>query len=132
MLVRHPVTMPAWWRSLPSLPGGCDITVSLPLSTGQPRDVVWDSSLSDPANRHQPGGQYRPITVAYPDSLMPADGNPVADLLIPPAIIAAQEDWWAMIRHGALRIFDLRMGPVLAVLMPILTAHVDATARPPQ
>jgi hypothetical protein len=96
-----------WATSLPTVPTGWTLTVSL----GHP------ALLPIPATLRSRG--YEVVGVATARAPV---GRSV-DVLVPAALRAQHPDWWERIGSHATRIFDLRMGPVLAVLGNELALH---------
>jgi hypothetical protein len=52
------------------------------------------------------------------------------DVLVPATLRAAHPDWWARLGRRASRIFDLQLGPVLAVLGSQLALHDQSRVTP--
>ena len=111
LLVRVTATGPAWVGSLPEVPAGAEVTVTLgrpellPVDTGAVRSrgyrIVGTASAT------------RPI-------------GDVVDLLVPSELRSGAPGWWAQLRDGAERVFDLALGPVQRMLHAELALHVHA------
>ncbi len=108
VLLRLPAEDPAWAESLPPVPGGASVTVTL----GHP-DLVPE----DPTGLWAAG--YRVVGVASEERPIGA----VVDLLVPAELRAAAPEWWQQVLARARRAFDLRLGPVLSVLDAELAMH---------
>lgn len=111
LLVRVPAASSAWPRTLPAVPAGATVTVTLGRATLLPDD--GDGLV---------GSGYRVAGVA-------ADHRPlgdVVDLLVTPALREAEPAWWAEVRGRADRVFDLRFGPVAALLAAEIALHLEA------
>lgn len=113
VLVRVRATGNGWARSLPPVPTGVVLTVSV----GSP------DLLPTPADDLVAGG-YRIVGVAA----APRQVAGVIDVLVPATLRQAHPDWWARFAPLALRVFDLRLGPVREVLAPELDLHLAAGA----
>jgi hypothetical protein len=116
VLVRLPVPDGAWVATLPPVPAGWTLTVSI----GHPAllPIARDDLLAR---------GYQVVGVA-------TDRAPVGrsvDVLVPGALRAAEPRWWQAFGRHATRIFDLRMGPVQALLGSQLALHEQAMAGPP-
>lgn len=111
VLVRIPVPGRTWLRLLPPVPAGWTLTVTL--GTADLGPVPADDLVAC---------GYRIAGVA------PGDHPPgrIVDVLVPPEVRTAHPDWWASLRVLADRLFDLRMGPVQAVLAAELSLHRQA------
>jgi hypothetical protein len=115
VLVRLPVQDGAWGSALPRVPAGWTLTVSL----GHP------ALLPIPRDELRARG-YEVVGVA-------TDRAPVGrsvDVLVPGALRSAEPHWWEELGHRASRIFDLRMGPVLALLSSQLALHERGDPAP--
>jgi hypothetical protein len=116
VLVRLPVHDGAWVATLPRVPAGWTLTVSL----GHPAllPIARDELLAR---------GYEVVGVA-------TDRAPVGrsvDVLVPGSLRDAEPRWWEAFGRRATRIFDLRMGPVQALLGSQLALHEQAmTDRP--
>lgn len=110
-LVRLPARNRAWPATLPRVPGGRVLTVTV----GHP-DLV--PVAADELLAHG----YRIAGVADADR---AVGH-VVDVLVPASVREHAPDWWQGVRSLADRVFDLRMGPVRLVLARELDLHLRA------
>jgi hypothetical protein len=111
VLVRLPARDRTWPRSLPPVPEGRTLTVTVGHAGLLPRHV---DALT--------GAGYRLVGVA-------SERSPVAatiDVLVPRDLREDHHVWWRSFARDALRIFDLRMGPVRAVLAADLELHLRA------
>jgi hypothetical protein len=113
VLVRLPVEDGAWATALPPVPDGWTLTVSL----GHP------SLLPIPEDELTSRG-YAVVGIATARAPV---GRSV-DVLVPGALQAAEPRWWEQLGCRASRVFDLRMGPVLAVLGNQLALHEQGPA----
>ena len=112
LLVRVSAAGPAWPRSLPAVPVGHRVTVTL----GQAE------LIPGPGDGLEPSG-YRVAGVA-------ADHRPlgsVVDLLVPADLRHAEPEWWAEIRERADRVFDLAFGPVAQLLSAEVALHLQVS-----
>lgn len=114
MLLRLPAHDRTWAAGLPPVPDGHVLTVTV----GHP-DLV-----PVPAD-DLVGSGYRIAGVA---SARRPVGYTV-DVLVPRDPRDRHPDWWRALAAPALRIFDLRMGPVRTVLAAELELHLRATER---
>ena len=111
LLVRVTATGPAWVDSLPAVPDGAEVTVTLgrpellPVDTGAVRGRGY--RIIGTASAHRPIGD-------------------VIDLLVPSELRAAAPAWWAQLHGRAERVFDPALGPVQRMLHAELTLHVRA------
>lgn len=108
----------SWVRSLPPVPAGrtVTVTVSSPALTRVPADDlvshgyrlagVWDSG------RRRGAGE-------------------TVDLLVPADLAEAHPAWWSELLRQAARAFDLDLGPVQALLGDEVALHLDAVEREP-
>jgi hypothetical protein len=111
VLVRLPARDRTWPRALPPVPEGRTLTVTVVHAGLLPRHV---DALT--------GAGYRLVGVA-------SERSPVAatiDVLVPRDLREDHHVWWRSFARDALRIFDLRMGPVRAVLAADLELHLRA------
>jgi hypothetical protein len=111
LLVRVTAGEPDWWTGLPPTPPGWGLTLTLP-GAGDERER---SALAARGYRAVPG----------PTSSAPAR---TADVLVPEELRELEGPWWRALLLVAERVFDPRLGPVLAVLGPVLQRHLDALA----
>jgi hypothetical protein len=111
LLVRVPARDRSWPSTLPVVPGGRTLTVTLghaDLATVPADDLVASG--------------YRIVGVA-------ADHRPlghVVDVLVPAALRREQPAWWDELFARADRVFDLAFGPVARVLAAELDLHLRA------
>jgi hypothetical protein len=113
MLLRLPAAGPAWPQSLPAVPRGGVVTVTV----GRP-DLLPDEPSAAACG-------YRVVGAA-------SDARPigdVVDLLVPRALREDAPEWWAELLARASRAFDLRHGPVQRVLGAELALHARALER---
>jgi hypothetical protein len=111
LLVRVPARDRGWVRTLPPVPAGGPLTVTLGHADLAP--VPVDDLVA---------GGYRIVGIA-------ADHRPlgdVVDVLVPASLRLAHPDWWAVMRARADRIFDLAFGPVARVLAAEVDLHLRA------
>lgn len=106
-LVRVHADDGSWVHRLPTVPRGCTITVST--ATAAQREVGAADLLHS---------GYR-ITGRQPSSRLPA----AVELLVNADMMAAEPAWWRQLLTVADRAFDLRLGPVQAVMGSHLRAH---------
>jgi hypothetical protein len=109
LLVRLPVADADWADTLPVTPEGTTVTVTV----GHP-DLVPVSLATTCAQG------YRIVGVA--SATRPI--GPTIDILVPEPLRLANPDWFDELVHRAVRVFDLRLGPVQAVLAAQLTLHL--------
>lgn len=115
VLVRLPVQDRSWAARLPVVPDGRLVTVAI----GHPSLVP--SRPTEPRTRG-----YRIVGIATERAPI---GRSI-DILVPASLRAGHPTWWHELARGAQRIFDLRMGPVQAVLASQLALHEAATPDP--
>ncbi|MEX2550014.1 MAG: hypothetical protein WD638_07295 [Nitriliruptoraceae bacterium] len=108
VLLRLPAEDRTWAETLPRVPGGVTVTVTL----GHP-DLV----PADPTRLWAAG--YQVVGVASEERPIGA----VVDVLVPAELRASEPDWWQHMLSLARRAFDLRLGPVLSVLEAELAMH---------
>lgn len=111
VLVRLPAIGSSWPTTLPAVPGGHLLTLTL----GHP-------ALLPAAHGRLPVG-YRLVGVA-------TDARPIGqtvDVYVPARVRDDHPDWWLSLLSRAERVFDLRLGPVQRVLAAELALH----RRPP-
>lgn len=108
VLVRLPAADETWATTLPPLPRGVVVTVTL----GHPRLVP--NSTQDPL-----GAGYRVVGVATEHRPI----GPVVDLFVSAGLRDAHPEWWTALLARAERVFDLRLGPVQRVLATELALH---------
>lgn len=113
VLVRVPASGPGWAGRLPTAPDGTVLTVSL----GDPvlRQVPVDDLIA---------GGYRLVG----GDAAPAWAGEHVDVLVPAAVREGHPAWFARLQGLARRVFDLRMGPVRAVLADELAWHLAPQA----
>lgn len=108
LLVRVSVTDRSWARTLPKVPDGRTLTVT-----------VGSADLAPvPADDLVASG-YRIVGVA-------ADHRPLGrlvDICVPRDLRSAHPGWWGELAARADRIFDPRLGPVARVLAAELALH---------
>jgi hypothetical protein len=111
VLLRLPVEGRDWPTTLPAVPEGGQVTVTL----GHPELVPADPGPARARGYHVVGAasEHRPL-------------GSVADLLITADLRDAAPAWWEALLGRASRVFDLRLGPVQQVLSAELALHVDA------
>lgn len=112
LLVRVPVGGPSWPRSLPVVPLGHHVTVTLGHTALLPGP---DDGLS--------ASGYRIAGVA-------ADHRPlgaVVDLLVPAGLRTCDPVWWQELRGHAERVFDLAFGPVAHLLSAEVALHLETS-----
>lgn len=112
LLVRVPAEVSSWPRSLPAVPLGHAVTVTLGHA----------SLLPGPGDGLEASG-YRIAGIA-------ADHRPlgaVVDLLVAAAVREADPRWWEQVRQAADRVFDLGFGPVAALLSAEVALHLHAS-----
>ncbi len=112
VIVRLRATGRGWFRTLPPVPGGRILTVTvgraelLPVPTEELLDRGY--RLVGVAVEHRPIG-------------------PTVDVLVPPELREEEPAWWAGFAPLAERVFDLRMGPVRQVLAAEIDVHLRHT-----
>jgi hypothetical protein len=109
VLVRVPAEGPEWAASLPVVPTATVLTVT-----------VNDASLVPVPVDDLIAGGYRIVGVAGGQR----GPSRCVDVLVPAGLREAHPVWWAQLHGMAARVFDLRMGPVLAVLRHELDRHL--------
>lgn len=109
LLVRIAASDADWVQSLPPVPPGWGLTVSL---AGPARDREAEALTAR---------GYR-LVGELPDRGAPR----TADVLVPEGLRERERPWWWSFLLLAERVFDPRMGPVLALLGPVLQRHMDA------
>lgn len=111
LLVRVAVSDRGWARTLPVVPGGRTLTVT-----------VGQADLAPvPADDLVASG-YRIVGVA-------SDHRPLGrlvDVCVPPDLREDHPTWWRSLAERAERIFDPRLGPVARVLAAELALHRGA------
>ena len=107
--MRLPVADADWAATLPVTPAGTTVTVTV----GQP-DLV-PVSLATTCEHG-----YRIVGVA--SATRPI--GPTIDILVPEELRLANPAWFDLLVHRAVRVFDLRLGPVQAVLASQLSLHL--------
>lgn len=113
LLVRVAAADRGWPRTLPPVPGGRTLTVTVGLADLAP--VPADDLVAS---------GYRIVGVA-------ADHRPLGrlvDVCVPPDLREDFPRWWEDLVSRADRIFDPRLGPVARVLAAELALHRDAVA----
>ncbi len=116
LLVRLPAAGPTWADTLPGLPEGVEVTVTLgrsellPIDTGPLRQRGY--RVIGAASARRPIGD-------------------VVDLLVTDEVRDAAPGWWSALLTRAERVFDLSMGPVQRMLQPELAVHVRAMRTDP-
>ncbi|MEX0592418.1 MAG: hypothetical protein WD152_03000 [Nitriliruptoraceae bacterium] len=133
VLVRHPVAPVEWWRELPQVPGSTIVTASFPAPPGARNSRRRPSSNgAGPTNiLDARTGGYQQVFAPYPPGLLGPGEEPSADVLVTAVMRETHEQWWTELRGRAHRVFDLRMGPVLAVFESVLARHLDALGQRP-
>jgi hypothetical protein len=109
LLVRLPVEDAGWAATLPVTPQGETVTVTV----GHP-DLVPVSLATTCAHG------YRIVGVA---SATRPIGSTI-DILVPESLRLADPAWFDDLVHRAVRVFDLRLGPVQTVLAAQLALHI--------
>jgi hypothetical protein len=109
VLVRVPAEGPEWASRLPVVPTAEVLTVT-----------VNDASLVPVPVDDLIAGGYRIVGVTG------RGRGPLrcVDVLVPAGLREQEPVWWESLRDMAARVFDLRMGPVLAVLGEELDRHL--------
>jgi hypothetical protein len=112
VVVRLLVAGSGWAESLPPVPSGQDVTVSF--------------STADAEAEHADAVALLGYRVVGVEALPPRLGTePAADFLVARTVLEAHPAWWAALAAQAHRTFNLALGPVAAVLGPILSRHVQ-------
>lgn len=113
VLVRLPAHGRGWVDTLPPVPDGTSLTVTV----GHPDLLpVADDALARAGYRVVGvASEHRPIGLAV-------------DVLVPASVRASEPQWWLDVLARADRVFDLRMGPVQHVLAAELAMHARALA----
>lgn len=117
LLVRRPLAAGPL-RSLPVVPAGAEVT----------------ASVSDPATAIRHAAElrdrgYRPVGSAA----APADGGEVwVDFVVDRALCRTDERWVRLLIGASGRIYDPRLGPVQALLGPVLAVHGLAVRPEPR
>jgi hypothetical protein len=113
VLVRLPVESSDWAAGLPPVPAGWRLTISLGHPDLQP--IPHDALRAR---------GYHVVGVATARAPV---GRSI-DVLVPGALRATEPGWWDQLGPRATRIFDLRMGPVIALLRNQLALHERGAA----
>lgn len=113
VLLRVPVTGPGWPETLPEVPTGGTVTVTV----GRPELLP---SGDGTARRGY-------LVVGAASDTRPI--GDVVDLLVPLPLQQAAPAWWSDLLRRAHRAFDLSHGPVQRVLGAELALHARALAR---
>lgn len=108
VLVRIPVSGRGWARALPPVPAGGTLTVTLGHADLAP--VPVDDLIASGYRIAGIAADHRPL-------------GAVVDVLVPPAVRAANPAWWTTLVTAADRVFDLRLGPVARVLAAEIALH---------
>lgn len=111
LLVRVPARDRAWVRTLPPVPDGRTLTVTLGHVDLAP--VPVDDLVA---------AGYRIVGAA-------ADHRPLGwlvDVLVPPDLRERNPKWWEALVTRADRVFDLQLGPVARVLAAEVDVHLRA------
>lgn len=120
VLVRLPVTGRDWPVTLPRVPSGEVLTVSV----GHPGLLpVGEQALVLAGYR---------IVGVHSSRRAAAGAGASIDVLVPGSLRRAHPRWWRQLAAPAERIFDLRLGPVQLVLGPQLAWHRSLTGHPPR
>lgn len=106
----------SWARSLPVVPGGGTVTVTV--SSPGLRRVPADDLVSH---------GYRVVGVS---SSRPRGAGEVIDLLVPAELREAHPDWFRDLLGRADRVFDCDLGPVRRLLGAELALHTAAIPAP--
>ncbi len=114
VLVRLPARDAAWPATLPPVPAGGQLTVTL----GHPR--LLPRTLEDLAL-----AGYRIVGTAPETRPI----GSVVDVLVPRRVRRRHPAWWSSVAAAAERVFDLRLGPVQQVLAAELELHRRALAE---
>lgn len=124
LLVRVSAEEADWAVRLPPVPArASSVTVT-----------VGDDAVLRRSSAALAAAGYR-IAGSHPAAQLP-DGSAAADLLVPDTLRTLFPGWWERLHGRATRIYDLRHGPVLALLGPVIHQHLDARhaggVRPPR
>lgn len=115
LLVRVAATDRGWARTLPRVPDGRTLTVT-----------VGQADLAPvPADDLVASG-YRIVGVAAAHRPL----GRLVDVCVPPDLREEHPSWWSALAARAERIFDPRMGPVARVLAAELAMHRGAATSP--
>lgn len=111
VLLRLPVAGTAWASTLPEVPDGAEVTVTV----GHPDLVPGDPGPARQRGYHVVGtaSEHRPL-------------GSVVDLLVTAELRETAPGWWDALLRRAVRVFDLRLGPVQHVLSAELALHAQA------
>lgn len=102
-----------------------------------PLEMVVTVSFASPAALHEHGEAlellgYRVVGVAeqpdLPGPPLPESPAGVADFLVVQPMIEAHPTWWRALADHADRIYNLALGPVSAMLWPVLVTHLGRDA----
>lgn len=113
LLVRVPAADRGWARTLPRVPDGRTLTVTVGLAELAP--VPADDLVAS---------GYRIVGVASEQRPL----GHLVDVCVPPDLREEHPRWWASLVARADRIFDPRLGPVARVLAAELALHREASA----
>ncbi len=119
MLVRLPVSDRHWPDTLPPVPGGEVLTITV----GHP-------ALLPAGEQALIAAGYRIVGVHSSRRAAAGTGASI-DVLVPGTLRRAHGRWWRQLAASAERIFDLRLGPVQLLLGPQLARHRSLMAPPP-
>lgn len=114
VLVRLPVTDRRWPDTLPPVPGGEVLTITV----GHP-------GLLPTTEQALIAAGYRIVGVRSSRG----NGSNI-DVLVPGTLRRTHGRWWRQLAAPAERIFDLRLGPVQLLLGPQLARHRSLMAPP--
>lgn len=106
----------SWVRSLPPVPGGHTVTVTV--SSLRLTQVPADDLVSH---------GYR-LAGVWEGHRRRGAGDSV-DLLVPAELAGAHPQWWSDLLRQAARAFDLDLGPVQALLGDEVAVHLAALER---
>jgi hypothetical protein len=109
VIVRLRASDRSWIRELPVVPGSRTLTVTVGRADLLP--VPVEELLARGYRLVGVAAEHRPI-------------GPTVDVLVPAGLRESAPDWWAQLQPLAERVFDLRMGPVRAVLAAEIELHV--------
>lgn len=118
-LLRIPVGLAGWPGNLPPAPAGGAVTVSF-----SPPSVAVEHADGLEALGYRVVGAVQPeaFPAAGATGLGPAR-MPVADFVVPLALLEAEPMWWRALIARAHWVFDLRFGPVATQLADVLRLH---------
>lgn len=116
-LLRLVVESSRWAESLPPPPLGAEVTVSFSSHAA----LVEHGDALELLGYRVVGVAEQPVLPGPPLPECPAG---IADFLTMQALIERHPTWWRALAAHADRVFNLSLGPVAAMLWPVLLTHL--------